>query len=93
MHRAALALALVAGLGGVVGGVVVVAKRAVGVEGHLGVEQHDIARGGHDEGVDLDQVGVGVHVGAVQGHQHIGHRAGDGLGNTGGLHPLAAGLF
>ena len=49
---------------------VLVAVQRVVVEGHLGVERHDVALAGHHQRVDLDDRAVELEIGAVQrGHE------------------------
>ena len=64
---------------------------AVGVEGDLGVEHGDPAVDGADQGIDLDQVGVGGGVGAVELQQRLGGGGSDLVGQGGGLDPGPAG--
>ena len=48
-----------------------VPKERVVVEVHLGVEGQEIARGGHDERIDLDQRRVGRDEGLVEGRHQL----------------------
>ncbi len=84
-------LSLVAGLGGVVAGVVGVAEHGVGIQGDLGVEHVDAAVAGEHQRVDLHQVGVAFGVGPIELAEHVdrsGQRRG---GQPGGANPVLAG--
>ena len=94
---AAFALGLIGGLladiallGGLVFGPFVAERRVV-VEGDLGVECVHATVWTKDERVDLDEIGIAIHVGVVQLQQDADRTVlGRGV-QRGGLHPFAGG--
>jgi len=82
-------LALIAGLGPVELRIRLVPEHRVGVEGDLGVEDVDPAVVGEDQWVDLDEVGVAVHIRLVEPAEDVDGALHGGLGQAGSRHPVS----
>jgi hypothetical protein len=71
----------------------VVAEGGVVVERHLGVERVHSPAGRQDQGIDLDEVGVAIDIGAVQLRQDVDRAVGGARVEVGALDPLARHLL